>query len=244
MSAFTLWNAPQACLWIASRDEAQVGGLKERHTFAELAMETEVAWDYVDDPEVLPPVPGWIVTSQIELLGACVRGTINLMGRPSSGGVSENIPGPACATARFFCTHRDRGECLGPPGTPPGVYWTDLQVAAEDVRRIWPADRSADSASSPSIPAIAQLSAADGEQPENFEQKTEQKYAPRRAGAKRFQRGAVLDYLNEQYPDGVPAEVSARSIQTALEAQGKPVSLRTIGRAMGRKPIGRAMGRK
>jgi hypothetical protein len=72
MSAFTLWNAPQACLWIASRDEAQVGGLKERHTFAELAMETEVAWDYVDDPEVLPPVPGWIVTSQNELLGACV----------------------------------------------------------------------------------------------------------------------------------------------------------------------------
>ena len=150
------WNAPQACLWIATRDEVQVRELKENGTFAELAIETELAWDDVarddiDDPEAFPALPGWIVNAQEELLGACVRGTIKLMGRPSSGGVSEEIPGPACATARFFCNHLDRGECLGPPGTPPGDYWTDLQVVPEDVRRVWPANRSDAASSSSSI---------------------------------------------------------------------------------------------
>jgi hypothetical protein len=91
------------------------------------------------------------------------------------------------------------------------------------VRRVWPPDGSAAAASSPSIPAIAQLSPA------------ETKRAPRKVGAKRFQRAAVLDYLNEQYLGGVPDEVSVQSIQTALKAQGKSVSLRTIRRAMGRK---------
>jgi hypothetical protein len=165
MATFTLWNAPQACLWIASRDEMLVARLKENHTFAELAMETEVAWDDEawdgnDDPEAFPPLPGWIGRAQKELLGACVRGAIKLMGRPSSGGVSEEIPGPACATARFFCESLERGECLGPPGTPPGDYWTDIQVVADDVRRVWPVDRSAAAASSPSIPATAARSAA------------------------------------------------------------------------------------
>jgi hypothetical protein len=300
-----LWNAPQACLWFASRDEVQVRDLKKNHTFAELAMETEVAWDDLDDPEVLPPLPGWIVTAQEELLAACLRGDIKLMGRPSSGGVSEEIPGPACATARFFCLHLDRGECLGPPGTPPGDYWTDLQVAAEDVRRVWPADRSAAAASSPSIPAIVHLSPADQarlqlDQQQQIDarqkaqqqeidaqlkreqmalddqrqrdqmrldtvirlqglelpygtdvtssdtemelqranllaEKTETKHAPRKAGAKRFQRAAAHDYLKEHYPNGVPDEVSVQSIRTALREQGKAVSPRTIRRAMGRK---------
>ena len=149
----TLWNAPQTCVWIRSRDEMQVAKLRNNHTFAELAMETEIAWDDVDAADPLPPLPGWIGNAQRELLGACVRGAIRLIGRPSSGGASEEVPGPACATARFFLNHLDRGECLGPPGTPPGVYWTDLWVLAEDVRRVWPADESAGVASSALLPA-------------------------------------------------------------------------------------------
>ena len=116
-----------------------------------------------------------------------------------------------------------------------GDYWADLWVRSDECINRWPADPAADAASLPSTPAIAQQSPAEGAQPETFEQNTEQEHSPRRAGAKRFQRAAVLDYLNEQYPDGVPAEVSARSIQTALEAQRKSVSLRTIRRAMGGK---------
>jgi hypothetical protein len=114
------------------------------------------------------------------------------------------------------------------------TWFDEISLAVDDVLRVWPADGSA-AASFPPTPAIAQQSPAEGAQPETFEQNTEQEHSPRRAGAKRFQRAAVLDYLNEQYPDGVPAEVSARSIQTALEAQRKSVSLRTIRRAMGGK---------
>ena len=113
------------------------------------------------------------------------------------------------------------------------TWFDEISLAVDDVLRVWPADRTADAASSPSIPAIAQQSLAEGEQPDSFEQKTEQKHAPRKVGAKRFQRAAVLDYLNKHYRDGVPDGVSAQSIQTALKAQGKAVSLRTIRRAMG-----------
>jgi hypothetical protein len=171
MSAFTLWTAPQACLWIATQNEVQLRELKQNSTFAELAFETELGWDDIDDPEDLPPLPGWIANAQEELLGACVHGDPKLIGRPSSGGASEEIPGPACATARFFCESLERGECLGPPGTPPGIFWRDIRVVADDVRRVWPADRFAAAASSPSsikrgstttllLPRLQQLFAA------------------------------------------------------------------------------------
>ena len=78
MARFTLWNAPQACLWIASRDEARVARLKENHTFAELAMETEGG----SISRVFPLLPDWILDAQKELLGACVSGAIKLIGRP------------------------------------------------------------------------------------------------------------------------------------------------------------------
>jgi len=165
MSTFTLWNVPQACLWIASRDEEQVARLKGNHTFAELAFENELAWHDIDDPEALPPLPGWIADAQRQLLGACVVEKIKLMGLPSSGGASQQIPSPACAKARFFYNRLEGGECLGPPGTPPGDYWTDLQIVAEDVRGVWPVDRSADAGSSPSIPASAQPAEGDRNRP-------------------------------------------------------------------------------
>jgi hypothetical protein len=232
---YELWNAVKACVWIASRDEAQVAKLKEKHTFIELGLETELAWHDIDDPEALPPLPGWIGPTQEELLGACVEGRIKLLGVPSSGGASQEIPGPACAVAQFFIESLDQGECLGPPGAPPGKYWTHLRILADDMRRVWPADSSVDAASSPSTPANPQPSPAEGEQRENFEQKAETKRAPRKRGAKRFQRTAVRDHLNARYPDGVTDGVSAESIQVALKAQGKAVSIRTIRRAMGSK---------
>jgi hypothetical protein len=145
MAASGLWSPPQACLWIDRREE--VARPLETHTFFELALETgaDVVWNGIS-PMTFPILPDWIVDAQKELLGACFRGDIKLIGRPSSGGSSEEIPGPACATARFFCVSLRRGEWLGLPEIPPRVYWTDLWVAAEDVRRIWPADRSATAA--------------------------------------------------------------------------------------------------
>ena len=35
--ASDLWNAPQACLWIATQDEVAVPKLEKNHTFAVLA---------------------------------------------------------------------------------------------------------------------------------------------------------------------------------------------------------------
>jgi hypothetical protein len=262
---FTIWNTAQACVWIASRDDVAVSSLPENYTFAALAFHVELELidsdddhavvidkgmtfgqlhelrdqmaEYFGPQEADRPGTAWIGSAQKELLAACGHAALKMTGRSLYGGPSREISAEAFATFRFF--ERDGVDCLGPPDLVDADCWRDLRLQAEDVRRVWPADRTADATSSPSIPAIPQLSPADGEQPENFEQKSEQtadqKHAPRRAGAKRFQRAAVLDYLNEQYPDGVPEEVSARSIQTALEAQGKAVSLRTIRRAIGGK---------
>jgi hypothetical protein len=179
-----IWNAVQACLWSATQDEARVARLRETHTFIELAMETELAGDDVADSEASPP-PGWIGHTQKELLGACAAGKIKLMGVPSTGGPSREIPGSACAVARFFCNHLDQGECLGPPGAPPGVYWTHLRVVADDVRRVWPA------IASPSPQAIAlaitlataRRSPAESELPAEDEQPKEPKGADHAAPA-------------------------------------------------------------
>jgi hypothetical protein len=126
----------KACLWIGSRDEAKVASLREDWPFIALAIETRLAWDDID-PEALPPLPGWVELAQRELLDACVRGDIKLIGIPSSGGASEVIPAAACAMARFFW--HDQSECLGPPGSPPGQYWTHVKAVVDDVRRVWPA---------------------------------------------------------------------------------------------------------
>ena len=156
------------------------------------------------------PGTAWIEGAQKELLAVCANGALKMTGRPLYGGPSREIPAEAFATFRFF--ERDGVDCLGPPDLVDADCWRDLRLLPEDVRRVWPADRSAAAASSPSIPAIAQPSPAEGEQAEKLSgRRPSTKHSPRKAGAKRFQRAAVLDYLNEQYPDGVPDEVSARS---------------------------------
>jgi hypothetical protein len=57
--------------------------------------------------------------------------------------------------------------------------------------------------------------------------------APRRPGQKGHQRASARAYLEEAFPDGVPASVSVSAIEAALKARGTPVSARTIRRAMG-----------
>jgi len=255
------WNTPQACLWFASRDDAAVASLPEDYTFNMLAFHVEMELNDSDDHDHTVAIEGmtlgqylklrdqiaknfgphnadkpgtaWIDRAQKELLAACASGALKMTGRSLYGGPSREILAEAFATFRFF--QRDGVDCLGPPDLVDADCWRDLRLLAEDVRRVWPTDGSADAASSASIPAVAQPSPAEGEQTEKPEQTTKQKHPPRKPGAKRFQSAAVVDYINEQYPGGVPDEVSARSIEAALKARGKPVSLRTIRRAMGGK---------
>ena len=49
MSTFTLWTLSQACLWIASRDDAAVASLPENYTFAVLAFHVELELIDSDD---------------------------------------------------------------------------------------------------------------------------------------------------------------------------------------------------
>lgn len=56
---------------------------------------------------------------------------------------------------------------------------------------------------------------------------------PRRPGQKGHQRAAARAYIEEAFPDGVPASVSVSAIEAELRARGTPVSARTIRRAMG-----------
>ncbi len=44
--------------------------------------------------------------------------------------------------------------------------------------------------------------------------------APRRSGQKGHQRAAARAYIDEAYPDGVPASVSVSAIEAALKARG------------------------
>ena len=186
MSAFTLWNAPQACLWIASQDDAAVSSLPENYTFAVLGFQLELELIDSDEDhavlidvgmtfdqllglrdqlaEYLGPskadIPGtaWIGRAQNELLTACANGALKMTGRPLYGGPSREIPAEAFATFRFF--ERDGVDCLGPPDLVDADCWRDLRLLPEDARRVWPAEGSADAAPSPSIPATASQSAA------------------------------------------------------------------------------------
>jgi hypothetical protein len=56
---------------------------------------------------------------------------------------------------------------------------------------------------------------------------------PCRPGQKGRQRAAARAYIEEAFPDGVPASVSVSAIEAALRARGTPVSARTIRLAMG-----------
>jgi hypothetical protein len=254
---FTIWNAVQSCVWIASQDDAAVSSLPRDFTFATLAFYVEQELIDSDDdhavvidkgmtygqlrklldqivekfgpPKADRPGTAWIESAQKELLAACGHGVLKMTGRSLYGGPSQEIPAEAFATFRFF--ERGGVDCLGPPDLVDADCWRDLRLQADHVRRAWPEDRSADSAPAPSAPALAPIVPAEAEQPKT----PETKRPPRKAGTKRFQRDAVRDYLREHHPNGVPDEVSARSIQAALKAQGKAVSLRTIRRAMGAK---------
>jgi hypothetical protein len=55
----------------------------------------------------------------------------------------------------------------------------------------------------------------------------------RRPGQKGHQRTAAKAYLEQAYPDGVPASISLSAIEAELRAKGIFVSPRTIRRAMG-----------
>ena len=174
---FTIWNTVQACVWFASRDNVAVSSLPENYTFAALAFHAEqelIDGDDDDHAVVIDkgmtfaqlhelrdqiaeyfgpqkadrPGTAWIVTAQKELLAACGHGALKMTGRSLYGGPSRAIPAEAFATLRFF--GRDGVDCLGPPDLVDADCWRDLRLLAEDVRRVWPADGSADAASSPS----------------------------------------------------------------------------------------------
>ena len=52
------WNAPQACLWIASRDDAAVASLPENYTFNVLAFHVEMELNDSDDHDHTVAIEG------------------------------------------------------------------------------------------------------------------------------------------------------------------------------------------
>ena len=146
MSRFTEWTLAQACLWIGSKDEVQVAALRLNHSFAELAAAAELdRHDNIGRADQ----PDWIVAAQMELLAAAragiARDGLEITGQPSNGDPRSVVPPKQCT--RIFRGRKFPGtyetllseteaECLGQPG---GVYWTELRVQADDVRRLWPA---------------------------------------------------------------------------------------------------------
>jgi len=253
---YELWSAVQACVWFASRNNAAVSRLPENYTFAALAFYVELELIDSDDDdhtvvidkgmtlgqllglrdqitEYLGPRkadrPGtaWIVRAQKQLLAACARGALKMTGRSLYGGPSREIPAEAFATFRFF--ERDGVDCLGPPDLVDTDCWRDLRLQADDVRRVWSADRSDDAASSLSTPAIDQRPPAEGEQPKEVEPKT----APTYASERRYYPDRVpeefLEWAQEQHNAGVTiTEVRALAAMREKLLPGVGLARRTV----------------
>ncbi len=227
------WTVVQAVVWIITRSPRLVERASGIRTFAALERLQEFRPVAVgDDPPISP------AAALAELNHAIKDARVGISGWRRGSGKRESVAMRGHLQTPRLWDSGNEVRLYNEPMMRAGDYWADLWVRSDECMNRWPAP-AADAASSPSISAIAQLSPADGEQPENpapkTEQKTETKHAPRKPGAKRFQIAAVRNYLNEQYPGSVPEEVSARSIEAALKAQGKAVSIRTIRRAMGGK---------
>jgi hypothetical protein len=244
------WSIAQACMWIGTRDAALAKGLNRRSTILEAgftvfegdltleqsrALEAGARDANIDDQTLDGMGRRKLVwDARHELLGALCSNKLIAIGRANGVGDTVQINPDLWPGLALYDEPGRRPGC-GVVARPEdrlnssATWFDEVSLAAADVQHIWPYDGSANDTASP---ATAQQSPLNGEQ-QAKPGKT--KRAPRKAGPKRFQRTAVLDYLNAQYPAGVPDEVSVEAIRTALKAQGKAVSPRTIRRAMGRK---------
>jgi hypothetical protein len=159
------WTMPQACLWWASHDEAQVSSLRRNVAFIELAVLADL--DKHDNIGSLHQ--GWIGSAQDALRDAMRTGAIKAVGCSSLDGTKQEIPAYVCGGGAQFFLNRyfrpimdepkadacrafgevpedwDRlkgemeaaedGECFGDPA---GLHWTNVRLLAADVRRVWP----------------------------------------------------------------------------------------------------------
>lgn len=189
---YEFWSALQACVWIASRDDAAVSSLPDNFTFAMLGFHVElelidsdddahavviekgmsfgqlrglldIIAEYFGPQQADRPRTAWIESAQKELLAACGHGVLKMAGRSLYGGASGEMPAGAFATFRFF--ERDGVDCLGPPDLVDADCWRDLRLRADDVRRVWHKDRSAGAGAAPSMPAINQKNLPTGNRP-------------------------------------------------------------------------------
>jgi hypothetical protein len=124
--SFTKWNPVQACVWIASRDDAVVAKLAG-YNFIQLAIEVEREGDGIIGPRL-----GWIAAAQSELLDACHANALTMTGSSLYGGSSTAIPAAAFGNLRFH--ERDGADCLGPPNLADADCWCDLGLQADHVR--------------------------------------------------------------------------------------------------------------
>jgi hypothetical protein len=130
--SYTKWNPVQACVWIASRDDAVVAKLAG-YNFIQLAIEVEREGD-----GIIGPRPGWIAAAQSELLDACYAGALTMTGSSLYGGSSTAIPAAAFAS-KFRFHERNGADCLGPPNLADADCWCDLELQADSVRGVFAA---------------------------------------------------------------------------------------------------------
>ena len=148
-------------------------------------------------------LPVSLDAAPIELLAAVRRGRLVLHGRQR--GIGSLMPVRLRPEDRL----QDHGDAVCVGGADVyrgGGFWSDLWLPTDTCRACWPAEAAA------IAPPIAQ--------PE------------RRAGAKPQKREAAVDWLRQNYPDGIPPMVKNEVLLQDLAKARIVVSDKTLRRAL------------
>jgi hypothetical protein len=135
----SFWNATQAAVWIASRDQVATEASRSDTTI--IAAENRVANSAVPNSEI--PLPS-VSEAISELVSKCATGDIIMIGRRHGTGSPEPLDAHNWAYLQIRdAPQRDGVVAVIPEPTPRPVryfptWWGDLRLSASDVQDAWP----------------------------------------------------------------------------------------------------------
>lgn len=147
MSAY--WNAVQACVWIATRDEREVGVIQTGDTLfvtddvVSNRSLRDASYHQVMTATVAgEPVELTVWNARLLLAEACGLGAVVMLGRKRAKGDLEAIP--AIAWGHLEIRDHDRfGVVAASPDMFDGeaLWWDELRVSSAGIQRQWPLPR-------------------------------------------------------------------------------------------------------
>jgi hypothetical protein len=123
----TYWNVEQACVWIDTRDERLVAGVRTNDTLI-------VTERLATDPAAFE--------SRHPLVEACKNGNVVMLARHQGKGEPIAIPQTAWMHLELRYDEK-RGVTAAPPNASGAKarWWNGLRILARDIQRTWPFPR-------------------------------------------------------------------------------------------------------